>query len=470
MLFNSIQFLVFFQALLGVYFVLPHVHRWKLLLAASIYFYMCWNPFYIIYLLFSVSVDYIAAVAMERTASLIKRKILLALSLSCNLGLLFYFKYYNFFISGLNAAAGTGFNTLDLILPVGISFYTFQSMSYTIDVYRGSLPAQKHFGKFLLFVTFFPQLVAGPIERAGHLVPQLFKKVSFDLKRIGEGYTMIAWGLFLKMVIADRAGEYVNDVYAHTGMYNGSQVLAAVILFSIQIYCDFMGYSTIAVGTAKVLGVDLMQNFRQPYFSRNIIEFWRRWHISLSTWFRDYVYIPLGGNRTSAVNRSGNLLLTFVLSGIWHGARFTMFIWGTYHGILVAVKVLFDSLRKRYRLSWFVLPSWINILFTFILVVAGFSIFRSSDMSQSLSVFRKIGSLNSYSFNDLNLFEHRFDGVILLCGIFLLALTDNRERKRNLFWLDTFPAFFKRISILLIVLAIIMFGKFEAVDFIYFQF
>lgn len=469
MLFNSIQFLVFFQALLGVFFVIPPAHRWKLLLVASIYFYMCWNPYYIFLLLFSVTIDYVAAIAIEGAQSKFGRKLLLGLSLSCNLGLLFYFKYYNSFLASLNTAVGTEFSLLDIILPVGISFYTFQSISYTIDVYRGELKAQKSYGKFLLFVTFFPQLVAGPIERAGHLMPQLFQRSTFDLNRIANGYTKIVWGLFLKMVIADRAGEYVNLVYGNTDLYNGSQVSVAILLFTFQIYCDFLGYSTIAVGAAEAFGVKLMWNFRQPFFSRSIIEFWRRWHISLSTWFRDYVYIPLGGSRTSAIARSRNLLLTFILSGIWHGAKFTMFIWGFYHGVLVALQTLSKS-KKREEESPGLFGRVAGIVVTFLLVVVGFAIFRSADANQMMLIFSKIFDLSSYSTTGINIFEQSFDAFVLLLGIAALICVDLWEIKRKKFWMSSVIKPVRYMFIVLLIAGIIVFGKFEAVDFIYFQF
>jgi D-alanyl-lipoteichoic acid acyltransferase DltB (MBOAT superfamily) len=469
MLFNSLQFLVFFQALLGVFFVIPPAHRWRLLLVASIYFYMCWNPYYIFLLLFSVTIDYVTAIAIEGAQSKFARKLLLGLSLSCNLGLLFYFKYYNFFLTSLNTMLGTGFSLLDILLPVGISFYTFQSISYTIDVYRGELKPQKSYGRFLLFVMFFPQLVAGPIERAGHLMPQLFQRTTFDIKRIASGYTKIIWGLFLKMVIADRAGEYVNLVYGSTDLYNASQVSVAIFLFTIQIYCDFLGYSTIAVGAAEAFGIKLMWNFRQPFFSRSIIAFWRRWHISLSTWFRDYVYIPLGGSRNSAIARSRNLLLTFILSGIWHGAKFTMLIWGFYHGVLVVLQTLFKS-KEREEKTPGLFGRIAGGVVTFLLVVLGFAIFRSADANQMILIFSKIFDLSSYATTGINIFEQSFDAFILFPGIIALICVDLWEIKRKQFWLNTVVKPVRYMFIVLLIAAVILFGKFETVDFIYFQF
>jgi len=333
MLFNSLDFLIFFPVIVGLYFALSPKYRWVLLLGASYYFYMCWKAEYIILIVFSTLVDYFAARQMARIQEKKKRRPFLYLSLLSNLGLLFFFKYWNFF-SGETRALLDSWNimadvpTFQLLLPVGISFYTFQTLSYTIDVYNGKLEPEKNLGRFALYVSFFPQLVAGPIERATHLLPQLRQTFDFDYQRVVSGLQQMLWGFFKKVVIADRLAVYVNEIYASPGDENGLALLLATYFFAFQIYCDFSGYSDIAIGAARVMGYDLMENFRTPYLSKSIREFWSRWHISLSTWFRDYLYIPLGGNRVPQVRWFLNLFIVFVVSGFWHGANWTFLIWG----------------------------------------------------------------------------------------------------------------------------------------------
>jgi len=301
MLFNSLEFLIFLPIVIIVYYILPHKFRWVLLLAASYYFYMAWNPKYIVLIVISTLVDYFAAILMEKQKNKARRKVFLLISLFANLGLLFLFKYFNF----ANGTMGRIFNlfadkpypigSLSLLLPIGISFYTFQTLSYTIDVYRGTRKPERHFGYFALFVTFFPQLVAGPIERSDRLIPQLKIKHKLNYNSTVEALLRIAWGFFKKVVIADRIAVIVNSVYNDLGSFSSIHYIIATVGFAIQIYCDFSAYSDIAIGSAKILGINLMENFKMPYFSASISEFWSRWHISLSTWFKDYLYIPLGG-------------------------------------------------------------------------------------------------------------------------------------------------------------------------------
>lgn len=330
MLFNSVGYAVFFALVFIIYWSVPNKYRYILLLVCSYYFYMSWNIKYVVLILLTTIVSYISALLMERYQF---KKYILALNCLICLGVLFIFKYFNFFFESLNKLFSiTGINrqpiSLSLLLPVGISFFTFQTMSYVIDVYRGQIKAERNFCIYATFVSFFPQLVAGPIERPENLLPQFHSDKRFCYEKSVYGCRLIVWGLFKKIAVADIAARYVDSVYQSLDIYQGLPLILAVFLFSVQIYCDFSGYSDIARGSAALLGIDLIENFKSPYFSVSIKEYWRRWHISLSTWFRDYVYIPLGGSRCSGVKRSVNLLITFLASGLWHGANWTFFIWG----------------------------------------------------------------------------------------------------------------------------------------------
>ena len=351
MSFISPEFVLFSLAFFPVYFVLGHRWRWLWILVASYFFYVYGHAEYLWIILLTTAVDYIVARLIDQSDDPRRRKLLLALSLSLNLGVLFTFKYFNFFNESFGAAFhqfGLPYNisAFSLALPVGISFYTFQSMAYTIDVYRGKLRAEKHAGIFATFVAFFPQLVAGPIERAPHMLPQYRRKIHFDEERTVEGLRRILWGFFKKVVIADRLAIYVNAVYNTPQDYSGLPLIVATIFFAFQIYCDFSAYTDIAIGTARIMGFDLMENFRQPFFARSVREFWARWHISLSTWFRDYLYIPLGGSRVPLPRHLLNLFIVFLVSGLWHGASWTFVVWGALHGLYVVVEALWAHLRK----------------------------------------------------------------------------------------------------------------------------
>ena len=338
MLFNSLAFAVFLPVVCLLHWALPNKYRWALLLAASYYFYMSWNAAYIALILLTTAVSYGAALWIERLPARRGRRAVLIGALAVCLGVLFFFKYFNFFagsVVGLAGAFGLRLHpvTLRVLLPVGISFYTFQTLSYVIDVYRGRIRAERHFGVYATFVSFFPQLVAGPIERTENLLPQLKAERRFDYDQASYGLRLMAWGYFKKLAIADALAVYADKVYSAPGDYTGFALLLATGCFTVQIYCDFSGYSDIAIGAAKLLGIDLMTNFKSPYFSASIREFWSRWHISLSTWFRDYVYIPLGGSRVGKLRHAGNLLVTFLVSGLWHGANWTFVVWGGVHGL-----------------------------------------------------------------------------------------------------------------------------------------
>lgn len=402
MLFNSLHFVIFFPTVVAIYFLLPQRYRWILLLGASYYFYAAWKLEYTLLILISTVVDYFVGRQLAKTQQLGQRRLYLALSLAVNLGLLFGFKYLNFFNESVRATLNF-FNifydvpAFQILLPVGISFYTFQTLSYTIDVYRGKLKPETHFGIFALYVSFFPQLVAGPIERAAHLLPQFHRSISFRQDRIASGLRLILWGLFKKVVIADRLALYVNQVYNDPGDQGALTLLVASYFFAFQIYCDFSGYSDIAIGVARVLGFDLMQNFRQPYMAHSLSNFWHRWHISLSTWFRDYVYIPLGGNRVPQWRWYGNLLIVFVVSGLWHGAAWHFVIWGAIHGTLVVLEaaltrtVLWGARIWGYSRPH--IPTTLRILATFHLVLFSWVFFRANTLADALLIIQRVATL-----------------------------------------------------------------------------
>lgn len=354
MLFNSFNFLVFFPIVTTLYFVLPHQFRWFMLLCASCIFYMFFIPEYILILLFTIIVDYFAGILLENELDKQRKKRWLVLSLVANIGVLAVFKYYNFFnanIAELCEKLGWnyGIPALKMILPIGLSFHTFQAMSYTIEVYRGNQKAERHFGIYALYVMYYPQLVAGPIERPQNLLWQFHKKHYFDYSRVADGLKQMMFGLFKKVVIADRLAVFVNPVFDSPDTSSAMSVFMATVFFSIQIFCDFSGYSDIAIGASRIMGIDLMANFRRPYFAQTMSEFWKRWHISLSTWFKDYLYIPLGGNRCGKWKNIRNLTIVFLLSGLWHGANWTFMFWGGLHAFYLVFAILTDNTRKKIR-------------------------------------------------------------------------------------------------------------------------
>jgi len=344
MLFNSLEYLVFFPIVTLVYFLSPTIRvRNILLLIASYYFYMQYKPEYGLLMLFSSFVNYLAGLRIVKAKNKRGKQLWLAISVISTLGVLFFFKYFNFF--NANVARLLSFFdisyqplSINVLLPVGISFYTFQALSYSIDVYRGALQAERDFFDFALYVSFFPQLVAGPIERSTNLLHQLKVHHEFDAKRAASGLRLMVWGFFKKIVVADRLAVIVDTVYNNPSGYNGVYYIIATVAFAFQIYCDFSGYSDIAIGSARIMGIELMRNFERPYFSKSITEFWRRWHISLSTWFRDYLYFPLGGNRKGYFRTLFNLFVVFLVSGLWHGASWTFVIWGALNGVAIIIE------------------------------------------------------------------------------------------------------------------------------------
>ena len=381
MIFHSLDFALFFLVTCAVYWVLPH--RWQnlFLIAAGCFFYGYVHPWFLLPLIFSASIDYVSAIQMERRPA--RKRVFLLLSLISNLGLLAFFKYFNFFIDNVAAAAsaiGLNFSgpALRVILPVGISFYTFQALSYTIDVYRGKIPARRSYLTLAAFVTFFPPLVAGPIERASHLMPQIERRRRFEPELARDAVFLILWGYFKKLVVADNAGIIADKVFSIRDP--GFEMLwAGVFAFAIQIYADFSAYSDIARGVARWFGFELIRNFDHPYLARGPADFWRRWHISLSSWFRDYVYIPLGGSRSGPSRRTINLILTFLLSGLWHGASWNYVLWGLYHGVLVAAARAIDPITPRTPSRFHAAMAPLQIAGTFILVLFGWLLFRETD-------------------------------------------------------------------------------------------
>ena len=354
MLFTSIAFAIFFSLVFIIYWAVPHKFRWPLLLAVSCYFYVSWNPKYVLLILFTTAVSYAAGLILDGCESPQKKRITLAAALISCLGVLVFFKYFNFISESISSFLGLFAIKINPIivkvtLPVGISFYTFQILSYVIDVYRGNIKAERNFGIYAACISYFPKLVAGPIERAGNLIPQLKSEKHFEYDKAAYGLKLMAWGYFKKIAIADILAVYVDKVYDGIGSMHGLDYALAILFFTIQIYCDFSGYSDIAIGASKLFGIDLMTNFKSPYFSKSVKEFWSRWHISLSTWFRDYVYIPLGGSRCSPAKNYRNLLITFAVSGLWHGANWTFVIWGAMHGVLQILEKMFDSVLKKFR-------------------------------------------------------------------------------------------------------------------------
>lgn len=393
MLFNSLKFLVFFPLVFMLYWALPHRVRKYLLLAASYYFYMCWKPEFIVLILCSTAVDYLCALGMERRAE--HKKLFLAVSLTMNLGLLFFFKYFNFFgetLTALCRAVSIPFSApvLHIILPVGISFYTFQTLSYTIDVYRGRMKAERDFVLFALFVSYFPQLMAGPIERAADLLPQLKEAPAFRYEQGAHGARLMAWGFFKKCVCAAYLGALADRVYEDMGAFGGGAAAFAAAAFALQIYCDFGGYSDIARGCSELLGVELTVNFKRPYFARSMRDFWRRWHISLTGWFREYVYIPLGGSKKGFCRKIVNIWIVFFLSGLWHGAGWTFAVWGLLQALYISIEQVWARYRtatpnkNQCRRCYGVLM----VLRTFVLSCISLVFFRADTMADAVTLLR----------------------------------------------------------------------------------
>ena len=437
MLFNSIEFAVFLPIVFILYwFVFQKSLKWQnlFIVITSYIFYGWWDWRFLFLILFSTVQDYCIAYWIEKENSQKKRKLLLSISIITNLGFLGFFKYYNFFIDNFITAFsffGTkpSIHTLNILLPVGISFYTFQTLSYTIDVYRRNLTATKNFIAFSAFVSFFPQLVAGPIERATHLLPQFYKKRNFNYNLAVDGMRQILWGLFKKMVIADNCAIYANQIFANYETSSGSELTLGAIFFAFQIYGDFSGYSDIAIGTSRLFGFDLMKNFNFPYFSRDVAEFWRRWHISLNTWFRDYLYIPLGGSRGGNLMRIRNTFIIFLVSGFWHGANWTFIIWGALNALFIMPSIIFKTNRANLDIvaSGRKLPSFkdiMNISITFGLITFAWIFFRAENVEQAFSYISRILNPTIMSIPNLN---KAALATIILIGFLLIIEWIGRE-------------------------------------------
>lgn len=466
MLFNSYEFLLFLPAVVGLYYVTPHALRWVIIFLASCFFYMAYKPSYILILFAVILIDYTAGLFIERAASAGKRKVYLVLSLCANLAILVWFKYYNFFTDNLNGLFSVCGSTvtipfIEVILPIGLSFHTFQSMSYTLDVYAGKQKAERHLGYFANYVLFFPQMVAGPIEKYKALGSQLRLNVSYEYANFANGFRLIVFGLFIKMVIADTVAMPVTSVFDDPKAYAPIHVIAAVLLFAVQIYADFYGYSTIAIGTARLFGIRLMDNFDTPYLASGINDFWRRWHKSLTGWFREYLYFPLGGNKRRMVF---NILLVFAISGLWHGASWNFIIWGALHGCFCLLERGIIKLTKR---SPDELPGYFKLLLsplTFVLVSLIFVFFRTSTVNSAIQVFEGM-------FGQGNRMEKFPDYGYAIGFALVLFFTDILlYRKRFDVWVEEKPVYLRWGVYTLLLFLLMGMAGLKNLEFIYFKF
>ncbi len=474
MLFNSIEFGIFFVVIFILYFSIPKKYQWVLLLIASYYFYMSYKAELVVLILVCTLINYVCAIYIEKRPN--NKKLYLSISLICSLGMLFFFKYFNFFngvVDDVLSIFSIEFSqsTLNILLPMGISFYTLQTLGYTIDVYKGTIKAERNFGYFALFVSFFPQLVAGPIERANDLIPQLKVPHSFDYSNATYGLKIMAWGFFKKLVIADNVSRYVNLVYNDVQNYEGFSIVLATTLFAMQIYCDFSGYSDIARGAARVLGYDLTINFKSPYLSYNMTDFWRRWHITLTNWFKDYLYIPLGG-RNKYIR---NTLIVFGLSGFWHGANYTFIVWG----LINVIGIIIDKYIKKILpiVSKNVIIKLLSGFTTFAIVCFGWIFFRANSMHDAIMLINKLtaGILNfpSYivnGFHYISMSSLEFISIIIPVGILFIFDFINKNDKA-VSKVSNLSLFIRwGIYIALVVLIILLSPKNTPAEFIYFEF
>ena len=489
MLFNSIQFFIFFPVVAALFFLLPHKYRWFLLLCASAVFYMAFIPKYILILLTLAVIDYWAARFIEHSEGT-RRTVYLWVSIFSTCIMLFVFKYFNFFVFNVNELCRVlnwnyGLETMSLILPIGLSFHTFQSLSYVIEVYRGKQVVERHFGLYFLYVMFFPQLAAGPIERPGNLLPQFKEEHSFDLPRVADGLKLMLWGLFKKVVIADGLAGAITIVYGNPASFDGFALAMATTFFAFQIYCDFSGYSDIAIGAAQVMGFRLMTNFNRPYASQSVLEYWKRWHISLSSWFRDYLYIPLGGNRVSRFRWQLNIMITFVISGIWHGANWTYVAWGALNAFYLIVYSLTTALRQKFS-DWCGLsgrPSLLHfcrVSSTFFLIWIGGIFFRALSISDTLLIlknifapakWRNITGLAEVKASLLGMGMEWSQFLLCACFIVFMELVQYNQRDRDLrHMFAEKPLWFQWAFFYSLVFFIAIFWQAQQTPFVYFQF
>ncbi len=478
MLFNSIHFALFLPVVWLLYWFAAKnklQRQNRLLLLASLYFYASWDWRFLLLLSFSILLDYASGIQIERVQKKSSKKIWLILSIGINLGFLGIFKYFNFFSETFaDACHLMGFKThpllLNVVLPVGISFYTFHGLSYVIDIYYQRIKAEKNLVDYALFVSFFPLLVAGPIERATHLLPQLKKVRTFDYKNSVNGLRQILWGLFKKMVIADQCADFADTIFNHYAGFSGSTRMVGAFFFTIQIYCDFSGYSDMALGIARLLGIDLLRNFAFPYFSRNMAEFWRRWHISLSSWFRDYVYIPLGGSKGNTFTKIRNVFIIFLLSGFWHGANFTFIFWGLLNALFILPSVIFKSNRNYMEIvakgrTWPTLGEFTSMFITFCLAIFAWIFFRSPNLNSAFNYLNGIFSSSLFSKPEI------FPKLLLLqVGIMIFIEWLGREQQ---YGIERFASKWPRILrwgfYYVLILTCIYYAGVEK-QFIYFQF
>jgi D-alanyl-lipoteichoic acid acyltransferase DltB (MBOAT superfamily) len=484
MLFNSVPFLFFFTIVTILYFSIPYRFRWALLLFASYIFYAGFQPEYLFLIVLLTLVSYFSALQMGKQPIPSKRKKILLICLTFHLGILFIFKYYNFFNASMRALFGHfdlsfGLPPLPFLLPVGLSFFTFKSLSYAIDVYRGGQVPERHLGRLGLYIAFFPQLLAGPIERAKRLLPQFHGRHDFDYQRVSDGLKLMLWGLFQKMVIADNLAPFVDAVYNHPTHYQGASLMLATLFFTFQIYCDFAGYSDIAIGAAQVLGFRTMDNFNRPYFSKSIQEFWRRWHISLSTWFRDYLYFPLGGNRVSVPRWYLNLFIVLVICGFWHGANWTFIIWGGIHGFFLVFAAFTEGVRKRVHQGLGLnriprIQHALKVLVTFLCVCFAWIFFRANNVSDGLYIISHLwtgwGDVHGWGLIP-------FEGILkfnLMIGVastgILLIIHFLQGEDHFSHWLSQKRMVWRWSVYYSMILSILLFGPFASKEFIYFQF
>lgn len=473
MLFNSISYAIFLPCIFLLYWLLPHQYRWIMLLISSYIFYMSWNIKYIVLIFTTTLVSYLCAILIEKTNNPFLKKVFLLLAFLICFGILYIFKYFNFSMEILSNLFAIDPIHINLILPVGISFYTFQTASYVIDVYRGEIKAEKNLGMYALFVSFFPQLVAGPIERPERLLPQIRSEKLFDGKEARYGVRLILWGLYKKMVIADNLAVWVDKVYETPSSFKGFCLLLAAVFFSIQIYCDFSGYSDIARGSAKLLHIDLMENFKSPYFSESIREFWSRWHISLSTWFRDYVYIPMGGNRVSKPRRIVNNLCTFLVSGLWHGASLNFVVWGATHGAGQVYENAFEiKNHKKQDIDWV-----IRIACVFTFVTFAWVFFRASTLQEAFYILRYMPSgitefwaYLSSGFHVLGI-DRFIAGRILIVYFVPLFIYDFFSLRVDVCaWFENRHIVIRYAYVILLIVLILTYGYVGQSIFVYFQF
>ena len=502
MLFNSFHFFIFFPVVTLVYFLIPRKIRYLWLLAASYYFYMSWNAAYALLIACSTAVTWLSGILLGRyretkAGNIPVRKLIVAVSFFVNLSILGFFKYFDFALANIHAILGKcGWDTWELPftveLPVGISFYTFQALSYTVDVYRKDLEPEKNILKYALFVSFFPQLVAGPIERSKNLLTQIQRmdrtsaRQLFDYGRIAGGLQLMLWGYFQKLVIADRIAVLVNTVFDEWYFYGSVELALAAVAFSIQIYCDFASYSTIAIGAAKVLGFTLMENFDTPYFACSIRDFWRRWHISLSTWFKDYLYIPLGGNRCGRLRRHFNLMVTFLVSGLWHGASWHFVVWGGLHGVFQIVGAETRAFRERFYERTHTKTDSFSFRLgqsavTFVLAAVAWIFFRAESLTQACGYLKRMLTRpDVWAFSDGTIYRLGLDrtemNIFLWAVLLLFGVSVIQYKKRENFdmFLNKQCAWFRWLVVAGLCAMIFLFGiygpGYDAGQFIYFQF